>query len=342
MPTLNLSSVIFSDRTQFRDFVDEVLLLHDFSDIQRIQFHLHPFNVPSRLNTWIIAALNHNVQELSIRFCLDQFQFPRRLFSCNLRSLVLKQNGGICLPMVLPGSINLPHLKSLRIQRYSFDNEELTNELFSGCPLLESLVLNHCKFPHMNVQIFNPNLKHLEIYRSLMRSTNGLHLDNGEITLCTPSLLSIETNDYMSTDYSLHNLSSVVTVDILSTSVRKYVDAPPELELPAGIKELFAKRMIQFLRAVHNVKDLKLSYLSLEFASSALEKLDGQLPQFCNLKCLKLKTSLSIDSLNAIAYLLKLTPNIESVEINITQHFFSCWNDHRLFLKSAMCPYVDE
>ncbi|KAI3969304.1 hypothetical protein MKX01_007344 [Papaver californicum] len=93
---------------------------------------------------------------------------------------------------------------------------------------------------------------------------NGLHSDNGKVTLCTPNLSSFKTNDYMFTDYTLRNLSFIDTADIQYTSVRKNKDAPPEFELPIEIKELFAKRLIEFLRAVHNVKDLKLSCLSLE------------------------------------------------------------------------------
>ncbi|KAI3917235.1 hypothetical protein MKW92_046225 [Papaver armeniacum] len=130
----------------------------------------------------------------------------------------------------------------------------------------------------------------------------------------------------MSTDYSLQNLSSLVIADILRTSVLKNED-------------LFAKRTIQFLRAAHNVKDLGLSYLSLEFASCALG--NSQLPQFHNLKRIKLQTSLSTDSLNAIAYLLKITPNVESIVIHTTQHYIARPKG-KLYHKPAVCPYVDQ
>ncbi|KAI3836683.1 hypothetical protein MKW92_024918, partial [Papaver armeniacum] len=144
----------------------------------------------------------------------------------------------------------------------------------------------------------------------------------------------------MSTDYSLQNLSSLVIADISITSVRKNEDAPPESELPVEVKELFAKRTIQFLRAVHNVKDLWLSYLYAKFASCALWKLDGKLPLYHNLKRMKLQTSLSTDSLNAIAYLLKITPNVESIDIHISQHYIA--RTKEFFHKPAVCPYVDQ
>ncbi|KAI3832463.1 hypothetical protein MKW92_018033 [Papaver armeniacum] len=345
IPILYLSLLLSNDPTTgnvFKDFVDQVFLLHDFTDIPKIVFDVQKgCNLQSRLNTWIVAALKHNVQDLRLGFNLDHFQFSHRLFTCNLRELVLIKHGGRCTPMVLPGSIHLPHLKYLRIQSFSFDNEELTNELFSSCPLLEFLVLKFCKFPNLNVRISGPNLKHVEIFKAVEISVNGLHSDNGKVTLCTPNLSSFKTNDYMSTDYSLQNLSSLAIADISVTSVRKNEDAPPELELPVGVKELFAKRMIHFLRAVHNVKELRLSYLSLEFASGALEKLDSQLPQYHNLRYMKLRTSLSTDSLNAITYLLKITPNVESIDIHITQHYIARTKE-RLFHKPAVCPYFDQ
>ncbi|KAI3944643.1 hypothetical protein MKW98_021101 [Papaver atlanticum] len=118
----------------------------------------------------------------------------------------------------------------------------------------------------------------------------------------------------MSTDYSLQNIYSTVIADISVTSVRKNEDAP---ELPVGVKEL------------------------LNFVSCILEKLDTRLPRYQNLKCIKLETSLSPDSLNAITYLLKLTPNIESIEVKITQHYIADAKG-KLFQKPVMCPYFDE
>ncbi|KAI3952563.1 hypothetical protein MKW92_049498 [Papaver armeniacum] len=145
----------------------------------------------------------------------------------------------------------------------------------------------------------------------------------------------------MSTDYSLQNLSSLVIADISGTSVRKNEDAPPESGLLVEVKELFAKRAIQLLRAVHNVKDLWLSYLSLEFSSCALGKLDGKLPLYHNLKRMKLQTSLSTDSLSGIAYLLKITPNIESIDIHIMQHDIARTKE-KFFHKPAVCAYIDQ
>ncbi|KAI3911888.1 hypothetical protein MKW92_025181, partial [Papaver armeniacum] len=65
----------------------------------------------------------------------------------------------------------------------------------------------------------------------------------------------------MSQDYSLENLSSLVTADIGMSVKYADEDPTPEIysELATDVKELYGVRMIKLLRAVHNVTDLTLS-----------------------------------------------------------------------------------
>ncbi|MCL7033439.1 hypothetical protein MKW94_003898, partial [Papaver nudicaule] len=74
------------------------------------------------------------------------------------------------------------------------------------------------------------------------------------------------------------------------------------------------------------------------FASGALGKLE--LPQFCNLKCLKLRTSLSRDSLNTIIYMLKITPYVETIHLEITQR--CTYGSGKPIPEHPMYPYIDE
>ncbi|KAK3005033.1 hypothetical protein RJ639_016772 [Escallonia herrerae] len=55
-------------RKYFLDFVERVLLLHDASDIRRFRL---AFDVPvraSRVNSWVSAAVRHNLQELDLSY----------------------------------------------------------------------------------------------------------------------------------------------------------------------------------------------------------------------------------------------------------------------------------
>ncbi|RZC89229.1 hypothetical protein C5167_030924 [Papaver somniferum] len=67
----------------------------------------------------------------------------------------------------------------------------------------------------------------------------------------------------MSRDYSLENLSSLVTADI-GMRVKDNENYTPETpkvysELATDVREMYGARMIKFIRAVGNVTDFKLS-----------------------------------------------------------------------------------
>ncbi|RZC56023.1 hypothetical protein C5167_014877 [Papaver somniferum] len=90
-------------------------------------------------------------------------------------------------------------------------------------------------------------------------------------------------------------------------------------ELATDVKELYRARMIKLLRAVRNVTDLTLSSPGfLEVVSGSLDLLAGD-PyfQFCNLRVLEVLTWVSRNCMDVIAYLVKISPNIESIILTI-------------------------
>ncbi|XP_026436547.1 uncharacterized protein LOC113334523 [Papaver somniferum] len=129
----------------------------------------------------------------------------------------------------------------------------------------------------------------------------------------------------MSQDYFLENLSSLVTANIGMRVKNTDQDPTPEMpkiysELATDVKKLYGARMVKFLRAVRNVTDLTLSSSPgfLEVVSESLDLLAGD-PyfQFCNLRFLKAVTWVSRNCMNSIAYLVKISPNIESLFLTI-------------------------
>ncbi|KAI3871909.1 hypothetical protein MKW92_012723, partial [Papaver armeniacum] len=98
------------------------------------------------------------------------------------------------------------------------------------------------------MSVNNPELKHLDI--SCYVCGYGESVPK-IINLCTPSLSSFICEDYMIREYCLENLSSLVTAIIKMT---KGVGAAN-----IGKEELFPKRMLVFLMAFQNVKELTLS-----------------------------------------------------------------------------------
>ncbi|XP_026396380.1 F-box/LRR-repeat protein At3g03030-like [Papaver somniferum] len=310
----------------FINFVDKVLMLRDNSDIQK--FHLkwesdYMYNLILRhLNTWITISIKRNVHEISIDLgCSDLIlKIPNSLFnSKSLTTLVLKF-AGFDSDITLPSSMSLPRLTSLSLCSFRTKDVNLVNELISSCPVLESLIIRDFLIKDGDdsiVIIESSGLKHLEICND--GSLAQPHYNMAKIIkLVTPNLTSFICKDYMLQEYYIPNLSSLVTADIKLREVENGDVARGkeaiDLELSAEvIGELFPKRIMKFLRVLHNVRELTLSPCFLQVLSQVPNLLGSQPAKFCNLQCLKLETCLTTGCLCAITYLLKISPNIESL-----------------------------
>ncbi|KAI3946658.1 hypothetical protein MKW92_040680, partial [Papaver armeniacum] len=89
------------------------------------------------------------------------------------------------------------------------------------------------------------------------------------IKLVTPNLTSFVCKDYMLQEYYIQNLSSLGTADIKLREVEDrdvvWGEEATHLELSAEvIEELFPKRIMKILRALHNVRELTLSSCFLQ------------------------------------------------------------------------------
>ncbi|RZC88814.1 hypothetical protein C5167_031188 [Papaver somniferum] len=102
-------------------------------------------------------------------------------------------------------------------------------------------------FPEMNLNISLPRLKHFEFDSWDSESS-------GEVKLHAPSLSSFIFNNYMSTNLTLMNLSSLATADI-------------KIRISSQVTEIWARRVMGLLREIHNVEVLTLdhNFLEVEF-----------------------------------------------------------------------------
>ncbi|OVA14427.1 F-box domain [Macleaya cordata] len=197
-------------------------------------------------------------------------KFPQCLFTCkSLTKLALEMGGKESSKIILPDSMSLPRLKFLKFGSLSIYDEKVTDKLFSSCPALESLILIDTRVTDydMNLNISSLKLKHIEL-------DNCGYFDTWEsgiktIKLYAPNLTSFSCKDYMSQDYSLENLSSLFSADINMVVEEDYETPEFYSKLPVEVKELYAQHMMKFLRALYNVKDLKLSsgFLEITFSS---------------------------------------------------------------------------
>ncbi|RZC91085.1 hypothetical protein C5167_028912 [Papaver somniferum] len=135
-----------------------------------------------------------------------------------------------------------------------------------------------------------------------------------KVTLCAPNLSSFICFTSLVEDYRLENLSSLVTADV-RINIKQY-DKISKIELHEKKKVSHAQRMVKLLGGIHNVKVLSLTN-DFKVLAGAPEALDCQLPEFPNLQRLILKTWLSRGCIDAIIHLLKESPNLEFLELNI-------------------------
>ena len=150
-------------RKLFMNFVERVLYLRDSSVLQRFTLCYDVLQDASRVNSWISVAVRHNVQVLSIKLrnFEDGFSLPYVLFTCKaLKSLHL------CMPCILnlPTTIWFSNLKILTIKNVTFSDECLTQQFFSGLPVLEKLQLEDCSWGSLKVvRISATNLRFLSV-----------------------------------------------------------------------------------------------------------------------------------------------------------------------------------
>ncbi|XP_057473987.1 LOW QUALITY PROTEIN: putative FBD-associated F-box protein At5g56440 [Actinidia eriantha] len=130
-------------RISLMNFIDGVFLFHDLSSIQKFHLSFHPEIDKSRLNGWASVALRCHVRVQEIFIYIQpsmHLKLPRNLFTCTtLVALKLRSR----LQLDVPASICFPGLKILELSLISPSND-LTQKLFSSCPLLEELSISAC------------------------------------------------------------------------------------------------------------------------------------------------------------------------------------------------------
>ncbi|KAI3925758.1 hypothetical protein MKX01_003317 [Papaver californicum] len=235
-----------------RRFVDSALILRDHkSDIEKFHLSWNPDcletdTIVNHLNTWITAALNRNVVEVSVVIggLFDSHEseddIVTHYFSCNLlfncatlAKLELKVDIEIRKETeddgsTFPKSMDLPCLRVLKLESIDIYN---ANNL---------LVRNNCHdMEWFNIESLT--LKYLKLENFIMRNKIMLNVPNLQTFICV---------DYSWRKYSMENISSLVCARI-------------EM-LDSHEKELCVTRAIDFLKALDTVNELQLSRGILE------------------------------------------------------------------------------
>ncbi|KAL7186486.1 hypothetical protein ACSBR2_028272 [Camellia fascicularis] len=298
--------------SSFQYFMNRVLLLSDAQCFHK--FHIKVRN-PGHLDlvdSWISAAIEHNVQELELRDDVEtNVKLPHTIFTS--KTLVVLTLWEAFLDV--PGSVWLPSLKSLNLHSVKYENEDSLLKFLSGCPVLENFYMVRWILDTLQVlNISVPTLKHLTViwYRDYFQDEDSEDLDDQgcKLVVDAPQLEHIYLSDYCTDEFLFRNLQCLSKASLfVGSSDLSFIDD--------GL------RIYRLLSGIPNVK-----FLDAHF-SFQTDVDDYMLPTFHNLTELKLGGG-GDDSWNLklLSDFLQCSPNLETLilEGNVLDTSDKSWN----------------
>ncbi|KAL5721900.1 hypothetical protein ACHQM5_005485 [Ranunculus cassubicifolius] len=146
----NFNQWLIRKKMDFRNFVDHLLIQHDQTDIQSFDLSMSIDRLVAwddRIKTWILFAILHNVRELYLNFeSRKSEKFNYSFFSCSSLNLLSLFN----VIVKFTTTVFLPNLNTLKLSYVEFYDQNMAENLFSSCPVLQCLTLEHCRLIHGN------------------------------------------------------------------------------------------------------------------------------------------------------------------------------------------------
>ncbi|KAM4112935.1 hypothetical protein ACJW30_05G179300 [Castanea mollissima] len=279
MPNLNFiqgpSKMNDRNRNLFMNLVERALVLRKSSNIQKFSLSCDVFCNACCINSWVFSSVRHKVQVLDLCLFLNEesFVLPHSLFTCESIKVLNLQ---MCYNLRLPYSIFFPSFKILTLKHIIFPDDQSTQRLFSGCPVLEELTLDDCYWDNINaISISAPMLKSLVIY-DLLDSESRLKND---YCFCNPSSL----------------VDACISVDGRQIEVAYHAN--------------------KLIKELSNVESLVLTPQTVE-ALDYKEEFIAHLPKFHNLAHLEFYTGFVDMASGALMKVFQNSPCLASLELN--------------------------
>ncbi|KAF5948387.1 hypothetical protein HYC85_014344 [Camellia sinensis] len=267
-------------------FINRTLLLHKGPKIQKfdVTFDYNGAHA-HQVDSWIHFAIARDVNELYLDFPCKRrhrYELPTFIFSCKSLTVLTLKNCFINFPT----NFNLISLKILSLERIYLIGGAI-NDLISSSPILEYLSLTNCESrTDLNLFIFKVNSK-LYVY--------------------APFVVSFELVTSLSRkNYVIKELQSLESASF-------DCDGMPGLKFNEDDRR---RTIVQILDEVRHVKELGLCSCYILALSSG----EGQDFITFAVTCLRIKTGLTKWELTGIDYMLKHSPNIETLIISIDKN----------------------
>ncbi|XP_023729584.1 putative F-box protein At1g58310 [Lactuca sativa] len=279
--------------TSFMNFVGRVLRMRDASNLEKFSLICRISSDASQIKLWISDAISHNVRELDL--CIvDMISsvLPKSMFcSMSLTSLKLEVEW-----IKIPPHVSFPCLKNLHLDYVGFLNDGDAERLFSGCHVLEKLVLSYCQWIHLNhIVISISTLKSLTIF-----DDSDFEPEDDDIG-CKIKIIAAKLTCF---EYIGHLSNEILLSDIPSL-VRAYI----HISLPEERQNEVTCRAVDLLKQLRNVMALGLSNVTME--SLIFTDMPLHLPVFPNLINLTLTKEIENYTFGAVMNLLYFCPNLQ-------------------------------
>ena len=195
-------------------FVHNFLLLHKAPVLQTMHVRLSQNHRPTDIEIWFRVAVERGVRKLRFHNYLfgpeEAIRLPGSLYTCQtLVSLTLFSAVIVDVPL----TICFPSLKTLRLRRVEFSNDEIVPRILSGCPVLEDLtVVREHNGSVKNITIMVPSLLRLTV----LDFKFGSQVPGNDVgfVIKAPSLKSLTVVSQVSWVCSLVNMPNLVKANI--------------------------------------------------------------------------------------------------------------------------------
>ncbi|KAE9606441.1 putative F-box domain, FBD domain, leucine-rich repeat domain, L domain-containing protein [Lupinus albus] len=216
---LDLDEEAHENREQFKDFIENILLVFNTSGIRKFSLSFQVGEDVAQVNKWLSRVVNPNIEEVTLDLGKPEQQlfFHEHIFiSRTLTKLKLSMHHVI----EFPSSIQFRSLKILSMEHVIFPDTSSTQFFFSSsCPSLEELTLANCNWINViEVIISCPLLQKLVIEEWEDNDEDDENNDPGgcKIVINGTNITSFSYGGNLINDYSLsHSTSSVTDVCIM-------------------------------------------------------------------------------------------------------------------------------
>ncbi|KAJ8427431.1 hypothetical protein Cgig2_019043 [Carnegiea gigantea] len=309
-----ISSLIYLCNTheslsKFIEFVDATLILHRSSKISKFVLLLTSRDrlMDSKFQLWVHAAVIKEVEELSIKFNTFNYWLPQSLYLCNSLTKLSLSN---CWIAPNDSTVDWRLLKHLTITNAPLEGGVL-QKLLTGSPLLETLKLKNCK-GFDQIDINSQRLRRLVINGYIYNSIS----DHRCLEISAPSLQSLEILGSMDMKKCrLKNVSSLfhASLTFYMSSMYDYSESDEEADF-ARVEDL--RNMVRdLMERVRHVQHITIGTWIVQALSRC--ELDCLPSSILMYKCLVLKIDLCEHELPGIASLLRSSPVLERLVIDL-------------------------